>query len=73
MAIDNTQLMALVNDLEAKESSLADASTANDQAQASAQAAVAAAAATLSGKNAAHDELSTSVKALVDYVNGLVA
>jgi hypothetical protein len=71
--IDNTQLQALVADLEAKEQSLSDASGANDQAQAAAQAAIASASQSLSAKNAAHDALSASVQALVTYVNSLVA
>lgn len=69
--VDNTQLLALVSDLEAKEQSLADASEANDQAQAAAQAAVAAAAGTLAAKTSAHGDLEASVQALVDFVKTL--
>lgn len=71
--VDNTQLQNLVTDLEAKEQDLADASGANDQAQAAAQSAVAAAAASLAAKNTAHDALSASVQNLVTFVQGLTA
>jgi hypothetical protein len=73
MAIDNTQLQALVTDLEAKEQSLADAGAANDAAQAAAQASIANAAGTLATKNTAHDALTASVDALVAFVNALKA
>lgn len=68
---DPTQLNALVADVEAKEGALQTASDANDQAQAAAQSAVAAASATLAAKNSAHDDLTTSVNALVAYAQGL--
>lgn len=71
--VDNTQLQALVNDLETKEQALSDASDANDAAQAAAQAAIATATGTASARQAAHDTLATSIQALVDYVNGLAA
>jgi hypothetical protein len=69
--VDNTQLSALVSDLEAKEQSLADASASNDSAQAAAQAAATVASSALSAKNDAHSALAASVKALVDYANSL--
>jgi len=71
MPVDNTQLEALVHDVEAKEQILSDDSAANDQAQSAAQAAVATAAGTLQTKNQAHDALSASIDALVAYVQGL--
>ena len=65
------QLEALVADVEQKETDLATASMANDQAQGAAQAAVATASTALAAKNAAHDALSTSIDALVAFVQGL--
>lgn len=67
----DAKLQQLVADIEAKEDALSSASAANDQAQSEAQAAVATAAGTLTAKNAAHDELSTSIDALVAYVQTL--
>lgn len=67
----DAQLQTLVDDVVAKEDALATASAANDQAQTAAQAAVATAAGTMQAKNAAHDEMSTSIDALVTYVNSL--
>lgn len=68
---DPAALDALVADLQAKESALADASSSNDQAQSAAQAAVAAAAQSQSAKDEAHDALSASVDALVAFAQSL--
>lgn len=69
----DTKLLDLVNDLQTKEQGLSDASATNDTAQAAAQAAVANAASTLQEKNAAHDALSGSIDALVEYAQSLKA
>jgi hypothetical protein len=71
MPVDVTQLTALVNDLEAKVTTLDDDGTANDQAQAAAQSAVANAAATLQTKNAAHDDVVAAAEALVAFVKAI--
>ena len=70
-ALDPTQLQNLVNDVEAKATALADASTANDQAQSAAQAAIATAAGTLTAKNVAQVAENDAIDALVAYVNSL--
>jgi len=67
----DTRLMDLVNDVVAKEQGLSEASSSNDAAQAAAQAAVANAASTLQTKNSSHDDLSTSIDALVAYAQSL--
>lgn len=67
----NQRIDELVADLRTKEQSFSDASDSNDQAQASAQAAVAAAAGTANAKSSAHDDLSGSIDALIEYVQGL--
>lgn len=68
---DPAQLNTLVTDLQTKEQALADASSANDQAQSAAQAAVATANTSQVAKDAAHDDLSASVDALVAYAQSL--
>ena len=71
--IDNTQLQALVNDVEDKEEALSDASDTNNTAQAAAQAAIAVATGTAQAQATAHVDLSASVQALVTYVQSLGA
>jgi hypothetical protein len=69
--VDNTQLAALVTDLETKEQAVSDARDAlatATSASTSADAATVAAAATA---NTAHDAQSQAVAALVSYVQGL--
>lgn len=71
MPVDDTQLNALVADVEAKQQALADSTATNDTAQAAAQAADAQAAQTLAAQNAAHQALDQSIDALVAYVTTL--
>ena len=61
----------LVADLRAKGDEFGAADDSNDQAQAAAQAAVATASNTAREKSAAHDRLTTSIDALVEYVLSL--
>ena len=61
----------LVADLRVKGDEFGQADDANDQAQAAAQAAVANASNTARAKTAAHDNLTTSIDALVEYVLSL--
>jgi len=63
----------LVADLRTKGEAFGVADDANDQAQAEAQAAVANASNTARAKVAAHDEMSTSIDTLIEYVLSLKA
>jgi len=67
----DTQLEALVADVEAKETALASASDTNTAAQAAAQSAVAQASTTAAAQQTAHQALSDSIDALVTFVEGL--
>lgn len=69
--VDNTQLDALVADLETKEQALMDAGSANDAAQAAAAAAAATAAGTSAARDAAKVALNGSADALTAFVAGL--
>jgi hypothetical protein len=69
--VDETQLAALVADVEAKRQALADASAANDAAQSAAQAAATTAAGTLGAMNTAHADQSSSIKSLLDFLNAI--
>lgn len=67
----NAKIDALISDLRAAEQDFSDASDSNDAAQAAAQAAVASAAGTAQSKATAHDGLSASIDALVEFVTSL--
>lgn len=67
----DAQLQSLVDALVTSEDTLAEKSAMNDKAQSDAQAAIATAAGTLQDKNAAHDDLSAKIDALVSYVTTL--
>jgi len=71
--VDDTQLNALVADVEAKQQALSDATDADNTAQAAAASAASAAATTATAKGTAHDSLSSSIDALVNFLKGLQA
>ena len=71
--LDNTQLQNLVNDVEAKSSTLQGAGSASVAAAQAAAAADAAAATAAAAQTSAHNDLSVSVQALVTYLDSLVA
>jgi hypothetical protein len=71
--VDDTQLNALVADVEAKQQALSDATDADNSAQAAAAQAAAAAATTATAKTGAHDALAASVDSLVTYLKSLAS
>lgn len=70
-AVDNDRLDALIEDLRMKESSFTAASAQNDTDQAAAQASIATAASSAMVKTRAHDDLTASIDALIEFLNSL--